>query len=792
MYLYIDNTFRRYIRNSIKINDELQEKTNTSSFRLDGSFAVSYYEDVKMYQGAKIVSLSGTALVVDREYSNDTFRAGSEIWLGLGLSTSEKVTISAIDGTSITLTAAADNSHSADERMGMLMFAGNITDIKDANIGTLNNIELQISCIDYTRLFDKALINESYEDKDARYIVNDFCNEFINKNEEIDDFTYDDTTDLKTEWSDGNVYGTTDLVLDTSDYMEGSSSMEIQNSVGGVLTDVKRFFSPTIDLSKWSGNTTGSAVKGTVSFWAKKDSNNDVTDFYQFYFYSGSDNFYYDFTSQMIDDEWVYVTIDLTNSENSSSSFDWTAVSRISFNLRVVSESIFIDGIRVMEKEFFNHYPYVETSSSFSNFTVANVKPIEVMQRLADELSWFWYIDYERNIRLFKQETNEAPFNLTETSDNFNGLKISWDTSKLINKQIVKGGNQTSVSTYSEVRQGDGIIREWLTKNKFKNLIVKVDDNSSTDTMEGGTTTTNVTATAHGLITGDYIVNRTRSNAVRQITYVDDDNFTVAAVTSQTSGDTFSKFIEKDVGVEGINLDTGNDYMSNFNEKSIRNAIDEPTLNSGDFILFVYNEVVPILVEAKDDTSINNMISILGYTDGVFDGAPIVDRTINTRSEAIALANVYINKYSNVIIKGSFQTTFEGLVSGQLIRITDTNKRDIDQDFIIQKIILREFEDGENIYNVTCSTSLFGIIEFFQQLLKQGRKLEVSEDETVEKIITVNETVTVNDSVNAYADDENVGESVTVSDVANTTIFTPPYKWGVDADDGDWNLFEWS
>ena len=49
--------------------------------------------------------------------------------------------------------------------------------------------------------------------------------------------------------------------------------------------------------------------------------------------------------------------------------------------------------------------------------------------------------------------------------------------------------------------------------------------------MEATTTTTTVKATAHGLVTGDYIVNRTRSNAVREITYVDANTFTVSAVT---------------------------------------------------------------------------------------------------------------------------------------------------------------------------------------------------------------------------------------------------------------------
>lgn len=85
-------------------------------------------------------------------------------------------------------------------------------------------------------------------------------------------------------------------------------------------------------------------------------------------------------------------------------------------------------------------------------------------------------------------------------------------------------------------------------KTTFKNLTVKLNDGTSTDTMEATTTTTTIKATAHGLTVGQYIVNRTRSNAVRVVLTVPDANtFTVAAVTSQASGDTFSLFVAKTV-----------------------------------------------------------------------------------------------------------------------------------------------------------------------------------------------------------------------------------------------------
>jgi hypothetical protein len=62
------------------------------------------------------------------------------------------------------------------------------------------------------------------------------------------------------------------------------------------------------------------------------------------------------------------------------------------------------------------------------------------------------------------------------------------------------------------------------------------------DTTEAGTNTTNIKMTAHGLATGDVIINTTRADAKRAVTYVDVDNVTVAAVTDQTNGDTIEVY----------------------------------------------------------------------------------------------------------------------------------------------------------------------------------------------------------------------------------------------------------
>lgn len=61
------------------------------------------------------------------------------------------------------------------------------------------------------------------------------------------------------------------------------------------------------------------------------------------------------------------------------------------------------------------------------------------------------------------------------------------------------------------------------------------------DAAESGTITTNITMTAHGLVTGDVIYNSTRG-VQRTVTRVDADNVTVDAVVGQTTADVIRKF----------------------------------------------------------------------------------------------------------------------------------------------------------------------------------------------------------------------------------------------------------
>lgn len=810
MYLFIwgvDKT-ANLINNSISITDELQERVNSATFSLAG-FSANYFEDIKIYEGFPVVSSTSTSVTLKKSYwsaiQNNVFRIGDIVTLDVSKNYEQTWTITDItpDSDLLKLTfSTLDSTPVVGNIVGKKRFAGNIIDIRDRNNAILQNIQFDITALDYTRIFDKKLINDTYSDRDSRYIVNDFCNTTVNKNIALDEFEYTNTTALRVVWT-----GTPSL--ESSDYKEGNSCMYKSfglgvNSLVGTITTVDiteitwiqiaeefqivdEFGNNIVDEFGNLLSYTDYSVNGRLAFWYKVLETSSIT----VKFGTDSSN-YLSHTFTPTEGEWIFFDVQVGDMTETGT-IDYADITYIEIETTSTATSgVFIDWIRILESEFFRHYPYVQTSTSFDDFRVSRVKPTETMQRIADSLSWYWFVDYNKYIHLFNQTTIPAPIMITETSDNFSNLAISSDTSRLVNRQVVRGWEETSTSIYSQVVEGNSITREWITKNKFKNLTVKLNNGSVTDTMEASTNTTTVNATSHGLVVGDYIVNRTRSNAVREVLTVPTANqFTVSAVTSQTVWDSFSLFVSQTVGVEGLDVESSFDYMSNFNEKSIRSSETESTLISWYFLLFQYNEVIPIFVQRTDNVSVNLMKTTLGYTDGIFDWQPIIDQSLTSRGEVIKRAEAVINKYSNVIITATFTTQQEGLETGQLIHITDTTTslRNIDQDFVIQSVRLKQLAWWENTYSVTCSSLLFGMLELLQQILATGRKIKVNEDETINNIEDANETLIITDSMATDIDGEISTETMIVSDSITNDVVEPPFYWW---DTGGWPTeFQW-
>jgi len=747
------------------------------------------------------------AVTVNSTFLDDgrgKFRVGDKIWIGIGTVDEEQVEILTIDSeTQLTLVAAPENSHDSTDRIGKKIFGGNVARVTDKNIRVLTQIEFAVAGVDFTKSFDRKNVNDTFEDVDARYIINSAANgpDGINHVKTIDNMDFDDDAAIQAEWieaDDGN-----NPTIDTVDFIEADNSGVFSWTNTGA-NEASWSAAPTsFDASEWTGVASGTPTKGQLMVWADFDDISVVTSFKMQVGSASGDQIEVTFTltGASNDGEFVYYLAKLTGGTVTGTP-DWTAVD---FAKIIIGETgdgtVKINGFRFVELQVFTFFNF-EKGLPLTDYRASFKKPTFVINELAKFSQFFWYIDNDRDIRFFDQETDQAPFSITDTSDNFLDLRIMVDTSNLKNRQVIRGGTKTSDSIYAQIFEGGGDLREWVLKTKFKNLVITIDDNTSTDIMEAGTTTTNVTATAHGLVTDDHIVNRTRSNAVRQIIRIDDDNFTVEAVTGQVSGDTFSKFdTTKTDGVEGFTDEATVDYVSNFQEKSVRATESEATLTSGTFIRFEYNEVIPIRVRRSAGASISRLKALVGG-DGIFDGQPITDQTIDSSTMAQQRAQAELEQYSNPITSGGFVTDNEGLKAGQIIRVTDSN-RAVDEDFLIQKINSKAVsgEDGSYwLFTVEFASTLFGIVEFFQKLLLGIGEIDVDTEEVVETFVTVEEVVESSEvnQVEIDGGDKRVEGAETVeSSEVNTVdkLTTGTWRWapnGVGQTfETRWDLFDW-
>jgi len=799
IFYYINNIERTsdVVNNTLKIENQIQRRSDSCSFKIFQNTKPSENQNLRIYDGALIESQVGATIVLKESYQEEisAFRAGQIIFLDLGGDLERAIIQSYTESTrTIVLTAAPTGTFAADEKIGELIFGGTVARVSDANRHTLNNIEYSITGVDFTKIFDKKIISDSWQEVDCRYIINDFVNSTINYNTTIDNLSYANNGAIQAEWiesGDGN-----NPTIDLSSFIESiSSGVFGWTNAGGTATFAA---TPTSkDISGFVGASAGSPTQGLLMSWFKTSSQAAIT---TLKIRLGSDSTNYaEFTISLSSStDWQYHSKRF-NQATIVGNPNWTAVDYAAIVItETATGTVRWNGLRVNAEKSFT-LNNVQPTPTIDDIRAPQLKPTNFIDQLAKNFEYLWYIDYEQDIHFVDSENDPAPFSLTTTSDNFFDLKMEVDTSNLGNRIIIRGGEKTSDSLYAQVFEGDNAIREWLMKTKFNNLSITIDNNTTTHAAEVGTTTTNIKITGHSLSTGDHITNRTRSNTVRQITKVDNDNFTVETVTGQTNGDTISYFsIAKTDGVEGLTDEATVDYVANSNEKSIRATSIEPTLPTGTFIRFSYNERVPIQIQYTDPASANSL-KAMGLGDGVFDLDPITDRNIKDLSQAIIIAEAKVREFGNPIISGSFITDFKGLRAGQLLQITETT-RSVDDTYVIQKISKSQ-KDGQFkdnlVYKVSFGTTLFGWIEFMQKLLKEKQGIELNVDDIVETFVDSNETVEASEvSLSQKGGFKTATQTETVTSDDSNTIHETTVPWQWEPSVGQtvatrWSLFEW-
>lgn len=213
--------------------------------------------------------------------------------------------------------------------------------------------------------------------------------------------------------------------------------------------------------------------------------------------------------------------------------------------------------------------------------------------------------------------------------------------------------------------------------------------------------------------------------------------------------------VPQDLGVEGFVDESTVEWIYNFEEKIIRKTASGATPADGDAIVFTYYPYFPIRVAVTSPSSIAAMQALTGG-DGVYDGPLINDPSISSVEDARARGRAELELYANAVRTITFETDIDGLRAGQTLEVTDTQRSISAEEFLIQSVRYKQQFGDRFKYTVTASTTIFGLIEFIQMLLKRASALTVSPSELVDTILTLDETITLADVITPTALDKTV------------------------------------
>lgn len=354
-----------------------------------------------------------------------------------------------------------------------------------------------------------------------------------------------------------------------------------------------------------------------------------------------------------------------------------------------------------MITKYASGFTTTNVNASTINFDVVTLDRLSVSQcltRLAKQVNYSWYVDYEKDIHFIPKNDESAPFDITDTSDNyiFDSLKLTYDFTQIRNRIIVKGGEAES-NERTEYLSGTGTNTAFPLAYKFSSLPVVV---------QGSTTL--------------------------------------------------------DVGIDGLDNDADFDVLWNYMQKYLR-FVTAPASGT-DNVSVTGIPLLPITVIVSDSPSMN--------TYGIYEYT-IQEKRLSTRDDAIQYGNGELEAYKDPQIDANFETYTSGVRSGQILNI-DSDLRNIDEDFLVQRVIFEMESPTVGVWKVQMSTLRTLTLTKILQELFTPEESSIDDLESLYGLLTFNDPATCTDAL------------------GTPTTESPPYYYTSSANDGEWNFCTWS
>lgn len=306
---------------------------------------------------------------------------------------------------------------------GVKVFGGTILVVNRTYRGPDNTV-FSVTAKDYSHGMDRRLVAERYYSIPAINIICDLLNKYINKTTRIEIATFDPTE----IWTGGTV--------DTDHYRTEAQARKLTSS--GALVSMSRTI--YLDLTQNGiGNSDYIDVDVYVDNYANlstatlKLGNTALTNYF-------SKNI----TSQITKNGWNQVHI-LRSTFSSTGSPSWAAINFIQIEVTAVAATtvnVTFDNMQAIKADAYTRNAANDADQIVQFLSFNYEYPSKCIQQIADLFQWQWYVDENKDIHLFAQFAETAPYNLDDTSGNyvFASLEVNGTTDQLRNSIFVRGG----------------------------------------------------------------------------------------------------------------------------------------------------------------------------------------------------------------------------------------------------------------------------------------------------------------------------------------------------------------
>jgi len=229
--------------------------------------------------------------------------------------------------------------------------------------------------------------------------------------------------------------------------------------------------------------------------------------------------------------------------------------------------------------------------------------------------------------------------------------------------------------------------------------------------------------------------------------------------------------VAKTVGIENITDPATVDYIVSYWEKKVRRTAGN--LGLGVTLAVTYSYTATVITQAEDPAA-QTFLQALEGGDGIHQDR-IDDNSIASITEAHQIALAEIRKNAYPIIKGSFETFQDGFSVGALLTVALATDTTYNGAYQIQRISARCISGELFYYTIQFSVRRTNVEDLLVKLLKKADLSASEGQEGIDKIAFVAEAVECADTV-----------TTTLTDISAT-----PFTWGPDANQFEWDLWQW-